>query len=700
MAVKTFKVEGMTCASCVSRVEKALSAVPGVSSAVVNLATEEATITWEGAPEELLAKTLQERGYRLITTESLELALEAEAASRLALFRVLAAWIFTLPLMATMIPGLHLHLPWMAQALLSGLVVFATGRHFFENAIKQMLHRETTMDTLVALGAGIAWTFALAEGLQGAEHTPFETAAALVAFLLIGKYLEAKAKHRATNALEALLELAPPVALRVTSKGEEIVLTQLLHYGDRVRVKPGGAIPVDGTVLDGQADVVEALLTGEPMPLPKQPGDRVIAGAVVHGGSLDIRMEGAGKDTWLARLGSQVEQAQGSRAPAQKLADRVSAIFVPGILILGLITLAGWWLHTGSFALAWRPAVTVLVIACPCALGLATPVAMAAALGTAARNGLLVRDAAAMERLAHVTDLIFDKTGTLTQGKPSVVEVLPLETGLSAEVLRLAAALEQHSEHPIAKGILEAAKDLELPKVTGFKAHPGGGVEATIHGTRLRLGNPGWLGFASPTAPAGTTIVGLADDNALQGVILLADRVRPEARQILHALRAEGFKLHLLSGDRSEVAVDLGRELGIPEARGGCTPEGKRDRIVELQRAGAVVAFVGDGVNDAPALAQADAGIALPGLEAAQVAAPLNLLREGLEPLVRAHRLARRTRTVVRQNLAWAFGYNLLLVPLAAFGLLERVGGPMLAGAAMGLSSLTVVLNALRLRRI
>ncbi len=700
MAIKTFRVEGMTCASCVRRVEKALAAVPGVSGAVVNLATEEATVTSDGVPEERLAEALQARGYRLIAGESLELALEDEAASRLALFRALAAWIFTLPLMLPMIPGVHLHMPWMVQAMLSGLVVFATGRRFFENALKQLLHLETTMDTLVALGAGIAWAFAFAEGLRGAQHPPFETAAALVAFLLIGKYLEAKAKHRATNALEALLELAPPVALRITDKGEEIVLTQLLRRGDRVRVKPGGAIPVDGTVLEGKADVVEALLTGEPMPVSKGPGARVIAGAVVHGGALDIRMEGAGKDTWLAGLARQVEQAQGSRAPAQALADRISAIFVPAILVLALLTLAGWWLYAGSFALAWRPAVTVLVIACPCALGLATPVAMAAALGTAARNGLLVRDASAMDRLARVTDLVFDKTGTLTQGKPVVVDVLPMETGLSSEVLRLAAALEQNSEHPVARGIQEAAKGFSLPAVDNFKAHPGGGVEGSLRGTRLRLGNLEWLGFASPAGTGSSTMVGLADDRALQGVILLADQERPETRNVLQTLRSEGIALHLLSGDRPEVAEALGRALGIAESRGGCTPDLKRERIQELQKAGAVVAFVGDGVNDAPALAQADAGISLPGLEATQVAAPLNLLREGLDPLVRAHRLARRTQRVVRQNLAWAFGYNLVLVPLAAFGLLEKVGGPMLAGAAMGLSSLTVVLNALRLRRI
>ncbi|MFZ1614238.1 MAG: cation transporter, partial [Holophaga sp.] len=297
MAVKTFKIEGMTCASCVRRVEKALAAVPGVSSATVNLATEEATIAAEGVPDEVLAKALEARGYRLVASDSLDLALEEEAASKLALFRVIAAWIFTVPLMVPMIPGVHLHLPWMWQALLSGLVVFATGRRFFENAIKQLLHRETTMDTLVAMGASISWCFAVFEGLRGADHPPFETAAALVAFLLVGKFLEAKAKHRATNALESLLELAPPVAMRLTKNGdEEIVLTQLLQRGDRVRVKPGGAIPVDGRVVAGQADVAEALLTGEPMPVAKGPGDAVIAGAVVHGGSLEIQVEGAGRD--------------------------------------------------------------------------------------------------------------------------------------------------------------------------------------------------------------------------------------------------------------------------------------------------------------------------------------------------------------------------------------------------------------------
>ena len=697
MATRTFHIEGMTCASCVRRVEKALAAVPGVTEVQVNLATEEVRVQAEGVAQADLEKALADRGYRLVP-QALDPP-EASIELRLGLLRVVAAGLLTLPLLLPML-GVGIHVPGLLQAILSGVVVFGPGGVFFANALKQLRHRETTMDTLVALGAGVSWLYGFAELLRDAPHPPFETAAALVAFLLVGKHLEARAKHRATDALEALLALAPPVALKLDAKGQEsLVLTGMLQPGDRVKVTPGSAIPVDGTVVGGEADVAEALLTGEPMPVPKAAGSPVLAGAVVHGGALVVEVAGAGRDTWLAKLAAQVAEAQGSRARIQDLADRVSAVFVPAILALAALTLAFWWFHTGAFAQAWRPAVTVLVIACPCALGLATPVAVAAALGTAARQGLLVRRASAMERLAAVTDVVLDKTGTLTEGRPEVIDILTLETGLSSEVLRLAAALERDSEHPIARGIREAGKSLELPPVEGFRAHPGGGVEGVIQGRRLRLGSPTWLGFAAVAAPEGTTVVGLADDRALQGMLVLADRVRTEAPQVLEALRHRGITLHLLSGDRPEAAERVGRALGIAEVRGGCSPADKRARIQELQAEGRVVAFVGDGVNDAPALAQADAGIALPGLAATQAAAPLNLLREGLEPLLKAHRLARRTRRVVAQNLAWAFGYNLVLVPLAAFNLLDRFGGPMLAGAAMGLSSLTVVLNALRLRR-
>jgi len=696
MATRTFRIEGMTCASCVRRVEKALNSVPGVSNVAVNLATEEASLVCDAVPVDGLAEALEARGYKLVATTD-----QPSPELQHALARVVIAWVLTLPLMAGMLPGMPFHLPWQLQAVLSALAAFGAGFPFFLHAGRQALLAETSMDTLIALGASVSWAFGLYEGLRGVMHPPFETAAALVAFLLVGKYLEAKAKHRAVDALEALLKLAPAMAFRLTAEGgEEEVPSSLLVPGDRVRVKPGGAIPVDGTVLSGRADVEEALLTGEPLPVNKEAGDTVIAGAVVHGGALEIRVASVGRQTWLAKLARQVADAQGSRAPVQDLADRISTVFVPTILVLAAVTLTAWWIITGDLSQAWRPAVTLLVIACPCALGLATPVAMAASLGTAARHGLLVREASAMERLSRVTDLAFDKTGTLTEGKPALHEVRVLDDRDRNGLLRLAAALERGSEHPIATGILEGAKGLDWPVVEDFRAHPGGGVTGRVEGHDLRLGSAAFLDVTFPEIPPHAIAVGLAEGERLLGLFILADTLRPETRETVAALRELGLRLHLFSGDRPEAVQVIAQELGIAEALGGCAPETKQTRIRELQANGAVVAFIGDGVNDAPALAQADAGISLPGLEAAQAAAPMNLLRGGLAPLLLALRLARRTRTVVRQNLGWAFGYNLVLVPLAAFNLLDALGGPILAGAAMGMSSLTVVLNALRLKRV
>ncbi|MBS1784355.1 MAG: cadmium-translocating P-type ATPase [Acidobacteria bacterium] len=689
MDIKTFPIEGMTCASCVRRVEKTLKKVPGVAEASVNLALNEATVTFEGATPEAMAEALKAQGYSLV----LDTGKKVDEAARLG-WRALIAALLTAPLLLGMVPGAP-HLDWWLQAILSGLATFGAGSGFFLRAARQARSLESSMDTLVALGAGTAWAFAVIEALRGVHHLTFETAAALVAFLLLGKWLEARMKGRAASSLASLLKLAPAKALRLEGGVEIEVAASDLRPGDTVRVKPGGAIPADGVVLVGQAEVEEALLTGEPLPVPKGSGDAVLAGALVHGGVLEIEVLAAGEQSWLARLADQVAEAQRSRAPMQDLADKVSAVFVPAILLLAAITLVAWWVHTGALAEAWRPAVTTLVIACPCALGLATPVALSTALGTAARSGLLVRDAAAFQRLSELTDLVFDKTGTLTEGRPSLVE-----TRGEPEALRLAAALEQGSEHPLAKGLLRAAAGLALPSVAAFRAHPGGGVSGTVEGRALRLGSAAFLGLDFGSLPDEGTAVGLAEGNELLAVFRLADAVRAETPALLAELRAQGLRLHLLSGDRAEAVAAVAKELGLDEAIGGLSPEGKQARIRALQGEGRKVGFLGDGVNDAPALAQADAGLSLPGLEATQASAPLNLLRPGFDPLRKGLALSAKTRKVIAENLAWAFGYNLLLVPLAAFGQLERFGGPMLAGAAMGLSSVTVVLNALRLRRV
>lgn len=696
MTTETFAVTGMTCASCVRRVEKALSAVPGVASVHIDLATERATIAHQGVAAATLAAAVAARGYGLVTDpESGDQAGDQHRA----LIRLLVAWALALPLLAPMV-GLPIHLDWRVQAILAAAAAFGCGAGFFVRAIRLLRTGDSSMDTLVALGSLAAWISGVAEGLGGAHHTSFEIAASLPAFLLLGKHLEQRAKHRATSSLRSLLDLAPATALRLEADGSEHeVPVAQLQPGDRVRVRPGSAVPVDGEVVAGAADVEEAILTGEPLPVATAVGDQVLAGAIVHGGSLDLVVRAAGAQTWLAQLANQVADAKASRSPAQAVADRVAAVFVPAIVLLTVVVALGWWAATGDIALAWRPAVTLLVIACPCALGLATPVALATALGTAARHGLLVRDAAALDALARATDLVLDKTGTLTQGRPQIREVRSGPGQDDDELRRFAAALERDSEHPLARA-LRAGWTGDLPPVSDWRAHPGGGVSGVIAGRPLRLGSAAFLGIDFADIPSDATAVGVLDGQRLLGVFLLADQMRAETPAILQRLHADGLRLHLLSGDRPAAVAAFAAALPFASIAGGVTPSGKASRIAALKAEGRTVAFAGDGVNDAAALAGADAGISLPGVEAAAASAALNLLRDGLQPLLDARRLSRKLRANIRQNLGWAFGYNLVLVPLAAFGLLERFGGPLLAGAAMGLSSLTVVLNALRLRRL
>ena len=703
MSQQTYNVSGMTCAACVRHVEKALTSTPGVVSASVNLATS--TVAVEGtASFEALALQVEDAGYGLIQNKP-EAAGGEEEDLTPAFRRMVFALVLTAPMLATMIPGLGWRLPGWVQALLTTPVVFWAGLGFFRRAWRQALHGQASMDTLIALGSGIAWAFAMGEWLNGAHHLSFETASALVAFLLTGKFLEARAKARATDALKALLSLAPPTALRIGPDGSALeVPVSELHPGDRARVLPGQAVPADGRVTAGLAEVDESMLTGEPLPVAKTTHDPLVAGTVVHGSALEMEILAVGSDTQLAHMAAMVAQAQGSKAPAQDLADRISAVFVPTILVLALVTFVGWWWLGGGFTHAWRPAVTLLVIACPCALGLATPVAVMVGLGAAARQGVLVRDAAALEALGQATDLVFDKTGTLTEGRPRLRRVIACGAIAENELLGVAASLERDSEHPIARGIRSAFEGAVRP-VQEFRAHPGGGISGVVSGTAWRLGSEAFLGQSFPDVDEDGIAVGLASESGLQGVFVLGDRLRQEAPRVVEALKQQGLKLHLLTGDREAPARLMATAAGISMVIAGVRPEGKLAELKKIQEDGGVVGFVGDGVNDAPALAQADCGIAMgsgageQGTGAAMAAAPLVLLRPGLEPILAARRLALKTHLVIRQNLGWAFGYNLILVPLAAFGQLERFGGPMLAGIAMGMSSLTVILNALRLRR-
>ncbi len=708
MKTVTYPVRGMTCASCVNHVEKALKGVAGVQEVSVNLAMEEARVSFDGPSEADLSRAVTAAGYTLVTEEAVEAPVEDPLIS--VRTRMVLAVALSAPLMLDMLPRLPWHLPPFVQWGLSTAVVFYAGRGFFARALRQAAHRQTSMDTLVALGALTAWLFGLAEWLWPAHamepmaprHLSFETAAGLVAFLLVGRYLEAKARTRAAESLRGLLRLAPPTATWLPPAeiggGEKEVPVGDLNIGDLVRVKPGMAIPADGTVVDGYAEVQTTLFSGEPLPVPKGPGDAVIAGTLVHGTPITVRVEATGKHTFLSRMASVVAQAQASRAPLQDLADKVSAVFVPVILVVALATFAGWWILKGDVSLAWRPAVTALVVACPCALGLATPIAMSVALGTAARRGMVVKDLASFEALGRLTDMAFDKTGTITRGQPVVQQVQSFHDLDEQGVLAVAASLEQDSIHPIAKGIRAAMPRIARADVTDFQTHVGG-VSGKVRGKPYRLGSVGFLGVETPPLREGTTVVGLADDEKLLGLIHLADERRSDVLLVLRALEADDLSLHLWSGDREGPVKATAEAMSLKQWKHSCSPEGKAEALKALKAKGKTVGFVGDGVNDAMVLSLSDCGIAVKGAETARSAAGLHLVRDGFEPILMARRLSKRTTTIIRENLAWAFAYNAILVPLAAFGYLDQVGGPMLGGAAMGLSSLTVVMNALRLRR-
>jgi Cu+-exporting ATPase len=745
-------VEGMTCATCVNRIERFLNRADGVETATVNLASEQALVTYdpgrigragivgaiEAAGYDVRPQPLAGGGGGMVEAE-LDAAEEARAAERRRLLRDgLTATGIGLAMMALTfwpsgppLPMEQLNLLLLVPATFVQLVL---GRRFTARALRGLPHAELTMDTLVAMGTWAAFLYsaviALAPAAVVAAGLPldtfFETAAIIIGLVLLGRWLEARAKGQAAGAVRALLAKRPAVARVVRDGAEAEVPLVEVRVGDLVRVRPGERVAVDGIVVEGSSAVDESMLTGESLPVAKVPGDRVTGATLNAEGTLLVRTDRVGADTTLAQIARLVEQAQGSKAPIQRSVDRVVTWFVPAVAIVAALTFVAWMVFGPEprLPLALSSAIGVLIIACPCAMGLATPTALMVSTGRGAEAGLLVRDGAAMERAAGVTDVVLDKTGTLTRGRPEVTDVVAgADGGDPTEVLRLAAAAERASEHPLASAFVRRAGavgiDAETVPVTSFAAVPGGGVSAVVEGHAVLVGSARLLAERGVTVPssgpmaeaasvaeaAGRTAVWVARDGVVVGVLAVADRLKPGAPEAVAALRARGLETWLLTGDRAAVARAVGAEVGIADDRviGEVLPAGKAETVAALQAEGRRVAMVGDGLNDAPALAQADLGVAIgSGSDVAVEASDLTILGDDLRSVATGIGLARATMRTIRQNLVWAFGYNVLLIPVAA-GILYPFTGwtlnPALAAGAMALSSVSVVTNSLRLRR-
>jgi Cu+-exporting ATPase len=723
-------VHGMTCASCVSRVERALARVPGVVSASVNLATERAEVVRRRglAPEPALVAALDKAGYAGREVRSADI--EPVAPPRFGDgARVILAALLSVPLVVPMLGdlfGRHWMLNGWWQLALATPVQFWLGARFYVAGYKALRARSGNMDLLVALGTSAAYGLSAVTLLRAPDAAMlplyFESAAVVITLVLFGKWLEARAKRQTTAAIRALQALRPDTARVLRDGAESVVPVAQLRVGDVVVVRPGERVPADGQVIEGASHVDESLITGESLPVARQPGDRVTGGAVNAEGLLRVRALALGAESTLARIVRLVESAQAQKAPIQRLVDRVSAVFVPVVLGVALITWLGWGLASGAWSEGLIHAVSVLVIACPCALGLATPAAIMVGTGTAARHGILIKDAQALELAHAVRTVAFDKTGTLTEGRPTLVELVPAE-GLTREhVLAHAAALQAGSEHPLARAVAQALPGGMVPlPAHDVQAIPGRGVGGVVNGHTLRLGSmrlmddigadiTPWQAQAHALQQHGRTVSWLAemrDGHArVWGLFAFGDALKPSAAAAIAQLRHMGIQTLLISGDNRGAAQAVGQALGMSDVRAEVLPGDKAQVVAALRtRSGAgTVAMVGDGINDAPALAAADVGIAMGGTDdagrtlgtdAAMHAAGVTLLRG--DPMLVAHTIAlsRRTSTKIRQNLFWAFVYNAVGIPLAAFGLLS----PMLAGAAMALSSVSVVSNALLLKR-
>jgi P-type Cu+ transporter len=731
-ATVSLAIDGMTCAACVGRVERALRKVPGVASAEVNLATERATVTLpaDGAAVPALLKAIADAGYTAHDLSSADAA-PPPPTSAAGGWRVVLAAALSAPLLLPMLAapfGWPLMLPGALQLLLAAPVQFWLGARFYRAGWKALRAGSGTMDLLVAIGTSAAFGLSLYLLLRPgahAAHLYFESSAVVITLVLLGKWLEARAKRQTTDAIRALQALRPETARRRRDGVDADVPVAALRVGDTLVVRPGERFAADGVVLEGASHADESLLSGESLPVAKHPNDRITGGAMNGEGLLLVRTTAVGAESTLARIVRLVESAQAGKAPVQRLVDQVSAVFVPVVVVLALITLAGWGLANGDWPAGLLNAVAVLVIACPCAMGLATPAAIMVGTGTAARHGILIKDAQALELAHALRTVAFDKTGTLTEGRPVLLAAEPADgSGLSSETLvQAAAGLQAGSLHPLARAVLDAATGPVTPVTPAqhVLAWPGRGIAGTLNGSALRLGSTRWmdeLGAARPAQTAradtlqaeGRSVAWLAEirpDGSARvlGLLAFGDRIKPGASEAITQLQRLGLRTLMVSGDNAGSANAVARQLGIDEVRAEVLPADKAALITALKAHGPV-AMVGDGVNDAPALAAADVGIAmaplggsaagsLGGNDAAMQAAGITLMRGDLALVAQAIDISRRTTTKIRQNLFWALVYNVIGIPLAAFGLLS----PVVAGAAMALSSVSVVTNALLLRR-
>jgi heavy metal translocating P-type ATPase len=707
-----FDVEGMTCASCALRIERVLGKQDGVEAAVVNFAGQEARATVSSTADiEALRTAVARIGYRISEIDALDdrrsITERYSAEAKVQLRNVIGSAALSVPLMALAMLGPNATWNRILQLLLASIVVFVFGSQFHQATWKQVTSLSPAMDTLISVGTLSAWLYSSVALFTG-DHLFFETSGMIITLILIGRYFEARAKGQASNAIAKLAELGAKQA-RVVRDGEEILVEPIeLVPGDTIVVLPGEKIPADGVITSGRSGVDESMLTGESFAVTRGPGADVFAATVNQQGRLEIEVKDVGPNTALSQIMKLVADAQATRAPVQRLADRISGVFVPVVIVIALLVAVTWLLVSGDVTMAVRNGVAVLIIACPCALGLATPTAIMVGSGRGAEMGVLFKNAEVFERAKGVDTVVFDKTGTLTRGAMTLVDVDT--AGDRVQFLKMAGTLESGSEHPIGKAVVLGAEeeDIELGVVEDFESIQGKGARGTVNGTTIVMGKPvlfsesgfggieRWNESFNDISSKGNTTFLVGWDNQVQGVLSVADTVRPTSAQAISDLRDLGISTVMLTGDSQHTANAIAATIGIDEFFAEVLPGEKSEAVSGMQANGQVVAFVGDGINDAPALTVADLGMAVgSGTDVAMEAGDIVLMSGDPATSVTAIRLARRTFATIRQNLFWAFAYNAAAIPLAALGFLN----PMIAAAAMAFSSVSVVSNSVRLRK-